>query len=91
MRPTIEALHQRLADGLPQATITVEDESHLHAGHAGAAGGAGHFKVRIVSARFEGMNKVARHRLVYHLVQDWIPHGIHALTIDARSPAELSA
>lgn len=70
----------------PQA-LDVQDDSHLHAGHAGAREGR-HFTVRIVSARFAGLSRVARHRLVYHAVDALIPSGIHALAIDAKAPAE---
>lgn len=86
VRPTVEQIEQRLRLAFPDATLTVDDESHLHAGHAGAAGGAGHFKVGIVAARFAGLAPLARHRLVYDAVRDWMPDRIHALTIDARPP-----
>ncbi len=88
MRPDVETLRARLAEHFPGATIEVGDDSHRHAGHAGAAGGAGHFSVRLVSGRFEGLRTVARHRLVYDAVRDWMPQRIHALVIDARTPAE---
>ncbi|HQY29239.1 MAG TPA: BolA family protein [Burkholderiaceae bacterium] len=90
MRPDVETLRARFAEHFPGATIEVGDDSHLHAGHAGAAGGAGHFSVRLVSGRFEGLRTVARHRLVYDAVHDWMPQRIHALVIDARTPAEAS-
>jgi BolA protein len=67
--------------------LEVGDDSHLHAGHAGAREGR-HFSVRIVSPRFQGLTRVARHRLVYHSLQQLIPLGIHALAIDARAPGE---
>ena len=88
MRPTLDEIRERLAGGFPGALIELEDDSHLHAGHEGAKGGAGHFRARLVSARFAGLSKVARHRLVYDCLRDWMPHRIHALTIDARSPDE---
>ena len=88
MRPDVETLRARLAEHFPGATIEVGDDSHRHAGHAGAAGGAGHFSVRLVSGRFEGLRTVAKHRLVYDAVRDWMPQRIHALVIDARTPAE---
>jgi BolA protein len=88
MRPDVQALQARLASHFPDATIEVVDDSHRHAGHAGAAGGAGHFNVRLVSTRFAGLGTVARHRLVYDAVQDWMPQRIHALAIEARTPAE---
>lgn len=68
--------------------LKIEDESHLHAGHAGAASGGGHFKIRIVSPQFEGMNSVKRHRAVYAALSSHFPQAIHALTIEAMSPAE---
>jgi len=68
--------------------LEVRDDSHLHAGHAGAQEGS-HFGVLIVSPRFDGLTRVARHRLVYDCVQALIGRGgIHALAIDARAPGE---
>lgn len=86
MKPSIAELRERLAAAFPGGSIEVVDDSHLHAGHAGAAGGAGHFTVRIASSRFEGLATLARHRLVYDSVKDWMPHRIHALVIEARTP-----
>jgi len=91
MRPTLDEIRARLEAALPGARIEIEDESHLHAGHAGAKGGAGHFRVRLVSPRFAGLGTVARHRLVYDALRDWMPHRIHALSIDARTPEEAVA
>jgi len=88
MRPSTDELRARLAGAFPDATLEVLDDSHLHAGHAGAQGGAGHYRVRVVSARFDGRLTVARHRLVYDAVADWMPHRVHALSIVARTPAE---
>jgi BolA protein len=65
----------------------VRDDSHLHAGHAGAREGR-HFSVHIVSPRFAGSTRVARHRLVYSALAALIPRGVHALAIDARAPGE---
>ena len=78
-----EILRQRLTNALSPIELTITDESHLHAGHAGAAGGAQHFAVRIVSPQFNGIKRVAQHRMIYAAVQDLIPHPIHALRIDA--------
>jgi len=78
-------IRTRLA-ALEPTTLDIRDDSHLHAGHAGAQGGAGHYHVRIVAARFAGLSPVARHRLVYDLLQDLIPHPIHALALDAQAP-----
>lgn len=84
MRPSMDELWSRLAEAFPGDPLEVIDESHLHVGHAGAAGGAGHYRVRLTSARFAGLPVVARHRLVYDAVRDWMPHRVHALAIEAR-------
>jgi BolA protein len=76
-----------LRHALTPAELAVRDDSHLHAGHAGALEGR-HFSVRIVSERFSGLSRVARHRLVYDSLHDLIPRGIHALAIEARTPGE---
>ena len=68
--------------------LNIEDESHLHAGHAGAASGGGHFKLTIVAPEFEGMSKIARHRAVYAALNKHFPASIHALTILAFTPSE---
>ena len=84
---TSERLAQVLQDALAPEAIEVQDDSHLHAGHAGAREGR-HFTVRLVSPRFEGLSRVARHRLVYDAARTLIAEGIHALAIEARTPAE---
>lgn len=68
--------------------LLIEDESHLHAGHAGAASGGGHFKVWIVAPEFETLNQVARHRAIYAALDRHFPGAIHALTIQALTPSE---
>jgi BolA protein len=73
---------------LQPLSLQVGDDSHRHAGHAGAREGR-HFSVRVVSPRFNGLSRVARHRLVYDALRSLIPQGIHALAIDARDPGEL--
>ena len=90
-RPSIEALRQCLQTAFPEAPIEVQDDSHLHAGHAGSAGGAGHYTVRVVSSSFEGLSRIARHRLVYDPVRPWMPHRVHALVIHALTPQEAEA
>ena len=70
---------------LAPEVLAVQDDSHLHAGHAGAREGR-HFSVEITSERFEGLSRVARHRLVYDALEALMPRGIHALAIDARVP-----
>ena len=81
---TIEA---RLAPLAP-LHVEIRDDSALHVGHAGAAGGAGHFSVTIVSEHFLGMPRIARHRAVLDCVGDLIPYPVHALAIDAHAPDE---
>ena len=76
-----------LAAALAPSVLRVQDDSHLHAGHAGAREGR-HFSVHLVSERCAGLSRVARHRLVYDALQALIPRGIHALAIDARAPGE---
>lgn len=74
-----------LRTALAPDTLAVQDDSHLHAGHAGAREGR-HFSITITSARFQGLTRVARHRLVYDALEALMPHGIHALAIDTRVP-----
>ena len=76
-----------LRDALAPEQLAVQDDSHLHAGHAGAHEGR-HFSVAITSARFEGLTRIARHRLVYDALGRLMPKGIHALAIDARTPRQ---
>jgi BolA protein len=80
-------IERALRDALQPSELAVDDDSHLHAGHAGAREGR-HFSVRITSARFVGLSRVARHRLVYDALHRLIPQGIHALAIQARTPDE---
>ena len=90
-RPSPLQIEERLRSAFTDATVSVTDDSHLHVGHAGAVGGAGHYTVTITSAAFQGMAPVARHRLVYDALADWIPERVHALSIRASLPAESSA
>ncbi|MFJ1301241.1 BolA family protein [Pseudomonadota bacterium AL_CKDN230030165-1A_HGKHYDSX7] len=82
----LEIIRARLAPLAP-LQLEIEDESHLHAGHAGARGGAAHYRVLIVSDQFTGLRPVARHRLVYDRLQDLMPFPIHALALDAQAPS----
>jgi BolA family transcriptional regulator, general stress-responsive regulator len=83
-----ERVRQRLTSEFTPTQLTVEDESHLHAGHAGAAGGQSHFRIRIVAEAFRGIPAVARHRLVYAALAEMLKSDIHALAIEALPPAE---
>ena len=89
MSARMEEIHRRLAAAFAPQACELEDESHLHAGHAGAASGAGHFRLRIVSDRFAGLNRIARHRLVYDSLGDMMTSEIHALNIIALAPSEV--
>ena len=83
-----ERLEARLRAALQPAELRVVDDSHLHAGHAGAADGRGHFTVHVVAERFSGLPVVRRHRLVYEAVGDMMTTDIHALSIQALAPGE---
>jgi BolA protein len=82
-----EQIAAALQSALQPTQLEVQDDSHLHAGHAGAREGR-HFTVRLTSAAFSGRTRVARHRLVYDALALLIPQGIHALAIVARAPDE---
>ncbi|AQS51127.1 BolA family transcriptional regulator [Paenalcaligenes hominis] len=77
----IELVTQRM-QALNPTYFDLIDESHLHEGHAGAKGGASHFRVVIASDQFEDLNTVAKHRLIYQQVTDLMPLPIHALAIE---------
>jgi len=85
---TLELLRQRLSSSLQPLAISIEDESHRHAGHAGARDG-GHYKLTIVAEAFAGQSTVARHRLVYDAAGDLMRGKIHALAICAQTPGEV--
>jgi BolA family transcriptional regulator, general stress-responsive regulator len=87
MTVTAERIEQALRAAFSPTALEVQDDSHLHAGHAGAREGR-HFTVRLTAAAFAGQTRVARHRLVYSTLQTLIDEGIHALAIDARAPGE---
>lgn len=82
----VAAIRELLTRELEPLELEVVDDSAAHIGHPGAAGGAGHFRVRIVSARFAGLAPLARHRLVNACLARMMPADIHALSIDARAP-----
>jgi BolA protein len=81
-------LEERVRAALDPVRFELSDESDAHAGHPGAAGGAGHYRLLVVSARFAGVDAVGRHRLVYDAVGDLIPGEVHALAIEAYAPGE---
>ena len=79
---TSEDIKYRLQTPL-QAQVELIDESHLHAGHEGAKSGGRHYRVKLKSARFNGLRTLARHRLVYDALAEWMKKEIHALAIDS--------
>ena len=84
----------RLTEGLEPQRLDVIDESDQHAGHAGnrpghaPAGGETHYRIRVVSPKFAGLSRVARHRLVYGLLEAEFAGRLHALAVDAKAPGE---
>ena len=89
MMDTAEAIRSKLVAALAPERLDIEDEGHLHAGHAGAkAHGGGHYRVTIVSAAFTGMGPVARHRRVYAALADEMKTQVHALALTTLTPAE---
>lgn len=86
----VDAIRGAIESALQPQSLDVQDESHLHAGHAGARDGRGHFRVTVVSAAFEGLSSLARHRAVYAAVGGLMQTDIHALSIHAHAPGEFA-
>lgn len=84
-----DRIRAMLTEALAPTVLELADESALHAGHAGAASGGGHYRLRVVSDKFEGLKLVMRHRLVYDAVHTMMHTEIHALAITALAPSEL--
>ena len=85
----VARIEARLRQQLAPDSLDIVDESAQHAGHAGARSGGGHFAVAIVSNRFEGLNAIQRHRLVYEALGELMKTDIHALSVRALTPKEL--
>ncbi|HNR76270.1 MAG TPA: BolA family protein [Parvularculaceae bacterium] len=84
-----ERIDAKLRAGLAPERLDITDESHLHAGHAGArADGESHFRLLIVSSKFDGVSRVARQRLVNDLLREELSERIHALAMKTLTPAE---
>jgi BolA family transcriptional regulator, general stress-responsive regulator len=83
-----EQIRMRLVEALRTDAVEVIDDSHLHAGHAGARDGRGHFRVRVVSPAFAGLRPLQRHQLVYKALGEMMQTDIHALSIAAFTPDE---
>lgn len=84
----MERIQAALTQALPSTTIELIDDSHRHAGHAGARDGRGHFRLRIVSTAFAGLRPLQRHQLVYRSLGELMRTDIHALSITALTPEE---
>lgn len=83
-----EKMRARLA-ALEPVSLEIIDESHEHAGHAGARDGGGHYVLRIASVQFVGKNRTARHRMIYSTLGEMMKRDIHALNIQAHTPDEI--
>jgi BolA family transcriptional regulator, general stress-responsive regulator len=87
--PVANSLRQKLEAAFAPEILAIEDESSRHAGHSGErAGGESHFRVRIVSAVFQGLSRVERQRRVYAVLADEIAAGLHALALTTLTPEE---
>ncbi|MDP5008947.1 MAG: BolA family transcriptional regulator [Glaciimonas sp.] len=85
----LETIRARLIATFAPCECLLDDESALHAGHAGAASGGGHYRLKLISSAFEGKNRIMRHRLVYDCLNDMMTSDIHALAIIALTPSEM--
>ena len=86
----VETIRKLLTEALKPSQLDIGDDSHMHVGHAGAASGAGHFSVTIVSEQFSEQTTISRHRMVYKALESMMPSEIHALSIKALTPNEPS-
>lgn len=84
----IETMQDKLLS-LDPVSIDIIDESHKHAGHAGARDGGGHYLLKIITPRFAGMTTMARHRMIYSALGEMMKRDIHALNIQAKTPDEV--
>ena len=86
-----ETIQRKIRERLSPTKLEVKDESHLHAGHAGAReGGQSHFRLLVVAEQFEGLTPVARQRLINDILRDELAGPIHALAMKTQTPAEAS-
>lgn len=88
MKLPVDMIEKTLRETLSPTELRIEDDSHLHAGHAGAKEG-GHYRVYVVAEAFEGMSAIQRHRAVFKPLEAKFGRGIHALQITARTPREV--
>ena len=83
-----ERIQGLLVAAFAPTEVLVKDQSHLHAGHAGARDGKGHFEVQIVAEAFEGSSRIQRHRMIFEVLDDMMQTDIHALSVHAFAPDE---
>jgi BolA protein len=88
MNSRAERIESLLKASFAPVSLNLIDDSHLHAGHAGARDGRGHFRVRIVAQQFAGLRPLQRHQLVYRSLGELMQTDIHALSIEALTPEE---
>ena len=88
MSERVRTIEKLLIDAFAPTEILVKDQSHLHAGHAGAKEGKGHFDVKIVSEEFAGQSRINKHRMVYDALGSFMQSDVHALRINAISPLD---
>ena len=87
--PVFDLIQKKLTEGLSPQDLTIVDESEKHRGHSGAReGGETHFSLKIVSSHFEGLNAVARHRLVNSILAEELTGLVHALSLKLQTPSE---
>jgi BolA protein len=86
---TADTITKKLTEAFAPQSLKVEDESHLHAGHAGhREGGQTHYRVYIVAEAFKGKTRIERHRMINSSLSDELASGVHALAIHAAAPGE---
>ena len=88
MTDRVEAIREKIQAAFTPDQLDIIDESHLHAGHAGARDGKGHFNVSIISDQFAGKSPINRHKMVYEALADLMETDIHALSIKAKTQEE---
>jgi BolA family transcriptional regulator, general stress-responsive regulator len=88
MSDRTHTIQRLLEEAFEPTELLIKDQSHLHAGHAGAREGKGHFDVRIMSDKFAGVSRIKRHRMVYDALGSFMQSDIHALRINAISPQD---
>jgi len=85
-----QTIEKKLRDAFAPERLDIEDQSHLHAGHAGAReGGQSHFKLDIVADAFAGKSRLERQRMIYAVLAEELEGPVHALSMSARTPSEI--